>query len=103
MQIGEAIKTLRKKKHLKQNELSEVCGISQTYLSQIENNKRQPTIDVLQIIGNQLGVPVPVILFLALSEQDVSDQKRELFKILNPSIEKFITEIFLSNNHDTQT
>jgi len=38
MDIGKVIKEARKSKGLKQQSFAEMCGITQTYLSQIENN-----------------------------------------------------------------
>jgi len=72
-----------------------MCNISQTYLSLIENNKKSPSIEILDTIGRKLGIPIPVILFLSLNEEDVSKDRRELFSMLNPSIHKFINDIFM--------
>ena len=66
MLVGNAIKTIRKQKKIQQQELSKICNISQTYLSQIENNKKQPNLNILELIGDKLGIPIPVILFLSL-------------------------------------
>lgn len=49
------IKLLRKELKLKQGELAERVGISQTYLSQIETGHRIPTIVILRAIANQLN------------------------------------------------
>ena len=97
MQIGDAIKSIRKEKKIKQNQLSDLCKISQTYLSQIENNKKTPNIELLKKIGECLDIPIPVILFLSLTEDDVSTEKKELFKIMNPTISKIINDIFITN------
>lgn len=99
MRIGQAIKQLREQKSYNQKELAQACEISAAYLSQIENNKRQPSLDLIEVIGNKLGVPVPVILFRSLNEQDIQEDKREIYKILNPTIMKFIDEIFLLPNN----
>jgi len=99
MRIGDAIKQIRQEKGFNQKELAKLCEISAAYLSQIENNKRQPTINLIEVIGHKLGIPVPVILFLSLNELDISEEKREFFKLLNPSIMKFINEIFLLPNN----
>jgi len=96
MRIGEAIRKIRKIKGIKQRDLAMMCEISQTYLSQIENNKKTPSIDILDKIGLKLGIPIPVILFLSINEQDIAHEKRDLFNMINPSIEKFISEIFLT-------
>lgn len=98
MRIGNAIKQIRTEKGYNQKELAELCDISAAYLSQIENNKRQPTIDLIEEISSKLGIPLPVILFLSLGELDISEEKREMFKLLNPSVTKLINDIFLTAN-----
>ncbi len=94
MKIGEAIKHIRSEKGLSQKKFSELCDISQSYLSLIENNKKIPNMSTLEFMGKVAGVPLPVVLFLSMNEEDVSEEKRDLFNILSPSISKFIKEIF---------
>ena len=94
MNLGNAIRALRKEKGLNQKKFSELCKISQTYLSQIENNKKTPNLSVIEHMGNVIGIPIPVILFLAINEEDIFKEKRHFFNILSPSISKFVKEIF---------
>jgi len=94
MTIGEVIHQLRKKARISQGELADSCKISQTYLSQIETNKREPHTKTLRLISEKLGIPLPVVFFLSLTPEDVSVEKREAFKMLYPSIKAFITEFF---------
>jgi len=103
MDIGNAIKKIRKKKKIQQNELATNSHISQTYLSQIENNKKKPNLSTLEKIGISLGVPIPVILFQSLTDDDVSEKKRDLFKLMSPAIDNFINEIFIDPNNDKKT
>ena len=44
MNLGQAIKDLRKTKGIKQGDFAIECGITPAYLSQIENNKREPNL-----------------------------------------------------------
>jgi transcriptional regulator with XRE-family HTH domain len=44
------------------NELSKKAGISPAYLSQIENNKRNPTIDTLKAIARELDIDIDVLI-----------------------------------------
>ena len=43
MNLGETIKLLRKRNGLNQSQLAELCEITVTYLSLIENGKKEPT------------------------------------------------------------
>lgn len=43
----ETLKIIRKGKRIKQTDLARTIGISQTYLSQIENSKRNPSFELI--------------------------------------------------------
>ena len=62
MNIGEAITKRRLKLKLTQFELASKANISQTYLSQIECNLRNPTITVLCNIADSLNMEVYKLL-----------------------------------------
>lgn len=95
MKVGDAIKSIRKERRLKQSDFATHIGISQTYLSQIENNKRNPNISILETIGKKLEIPLPVIMFLAIEESDVSENKREVYNSVNTVMKDFISKVFL--------
>ena len=54
--IGLQIKINRKFKKISQFELAEKVGISQTYLSQLENNFKNPGLSLLVKIATELNV-----------------------------------------------
>lgn len=58
MNLGPLIVEARKKKGLKQKHLSEKTKVTQTYISQIENNKKIPEIATLQKICKVLDLNV---------------------------------------------
>ena len=93
MKIGTAIKSIRNNRHLSQNELAELCGLSQTALSQIEANKKRPGEKTLQKICNGLNIPVAVLYIIGLDETDVPEKRKEIFNLLYPSIKNLALEI----------
>lgn len=56
------IRAWREYKNIKMNELAQKVGISAAYLSQIENNKRNPTVDTLKAIANELAIEVELLI-----------------------------------------
>ena len=56
------IRAWREYKNIKMNELSKKAGISPAYLSQIENNKRNPTIDTLKTIARELDIDIDMLI-----------------------------------------
>lgn len=60
--LGKNIARLRKLNNITATELSKMVGIKQPYLSQIENGKRSPSLDVLQNIAKALNTTVSELL-----------------------------------------
>src|SRR5699024_9300605 len=94
MNIGKAIKKGRQAKGLKQNKFAELCNLSQTHLSQIDNHKIDPSIKFLNLFKSHLDIPLSVLMYLSIEEEDVSPERRNLFKNLNPSVRNLIQEIY---------
>lgn len=94
MDLGTTIKRLREQKGIKQNVFARSCNLSQTYVSQIENNAKEPSIDILKLISKKLDVPLPIIFFLSMDEKDVKANKREAYEFVAPSVKSFINEFF---------
>ncbi len=94
MKTHEVIKVLIKNKGISQKDLCKQVKISQTAMSFILNGRTEPKKETLEKISEALEVPVPIIKYLTLEEKDIPDNKKEIFKILNPSMESFIKEIF---------
>lgn len=96
MIIGEAIKHLRKNKSgLNQKEFCKEIGITQSYLSLIEGNKKIPSMDVLNKICNYFNTPLPVLFWFSVNEEDIQDDKKDMYKILKPTIDEMINSVFL--------
>ena len=70
--IGEALRLLRIFNGYKSVELAEKIGISQSYVSEIENNKKQPTLDILEKYANVFGMKRSTLLLFeeALENDD---------------------------------
>lgn len=60
--IGNNIRRLRKEKGLRQIDLAVAVGIDSSYLSEIENKKRNPTILLLDNIATVLEVSLIELL-----------------------------------------
>lgn len=98
MNIGHVIKDFRKQKGIKQGEFAELCKVSQTYLSLIESNQKDPNLSLFKAIAEQLEIPLPILFFLSLDENDVPEQKRNIFKILEPSLKDLVAQIYIDDS-----
>ena len=56
--LGKQIKQIREQKHLTQEQLAELAGISLDYLGKIEVNINHPGLKTIFKIANALKVPV---------------------------------------------
>jgi len=93
MDLGNTIKEIRKQKGIKQNALADLCNISQTYLSQIEGNQREPNISTLREIASHLGIAVPILFFLSLNEADIPQSKLGVYQVLGPTVKTLIKDL----------
>ena len=96
MDLGTTIKSVRKQKGLKQNQFAELCEITQSYLSQIENNLKDPNLSTLKIISIQLNTPLPILFFLSLDNSDIDPSKEKAYEMIAPSIKSLINEFFVA-------
>lgn len=62
MSIGNNIKNLRKKAGLTQEEFSSLIGISRSYLGDLENDRRNPSIETIKKISKLLNVSIIYLL-----------------------------------------
>lgn len=90
MDLGNAIKSLRKEMKISRKELAARCRISVTALYNIENNLSFPSKDTINGICSALGVPVSYLMFYSLTEEDVPEDKREFFKVIVEPVKAFL-------------
>lgn len=93
MKIGSIIKAERKKRGLSQNQLAARCSITVTYLSLIENDKKEPTVSLLRTIAENLNLPLPILIFMSLDDEDIPESKKEFFNIVKPSINAILQNL----------
>jgi transcriptional regulator with XRE-family HTH domain len=64
-QFGLAVKQLRIKRHLTQQELADSCGLDIGYVGGIERGQRNPTLGVIQSLASVLRAKPSELLRLA--------------------------------------
>lgn len=63
--IGDAVRALRTKSGLSQEEFAHRAGLDRTYVSGIERGVRNPTVASLQRVSDALGITLDVIFIEA--------------------------------------
>ena len=71
MNLGQAIKLCRTRRGVSQADLARQAECSVSYLSMLENNKRDPTLSTMTKIAHALRVPVGILFFLGAEGGDL--------------------------------
>jgi len=104
--LGEFIRDQRRLDHLSLRKLSELAGISNPYLSQIERGLRKPSAEILQQIARALEISAETLYVRAgiLEERDASDLVGEIRRDPNLTEEqkKTLIRIYTSFRHENE-
>lgn len=100
MNLGVAIRSVRRQLGITQQDLAERSGISQTSLSQIENSVKRPSNKTIQSICLVLEVPEAVLYILAMQDTDVPSNKKSVYDMLFPSIKNLALQIVGNENRE---
>jgi transcriptional regulator with XRE-family HTH domain len=98
MNIGLAIRYIRQRLSITQNELAQMCCISSTSLSQIELGLKQPSKRTISKISAVLSCPESIMYLLAIEQMDVVANKREVYGLVYPSI-RSLALLIASSGH----
>lgn len=82
MNIGRAIRFCRQQKGLTQPQLAARAQLSPSYVSVLEQGKRDPSLSSVDQIARGLGIPVSVLLFVAAEPGEVERLSAELHEKL---------------------
>ncbi|MFP1813908.1 helix-turn-helix domain-containing protein [Lonsdalea quercina] len=63
VRFGQRVKTLRLQAGLSQEAFADKCGLDRTYISGIERGVRNPTLEVIGVIADGLGIELNVLFY----------------------------------------
>lgn len=78
MNVGHAIRMCRTQRGVSQTDVALKASCSVSYLSMLENNKRDPTLSTLTKIAQALHVPIGVFFVLAAEQDDLGTVDKKL-------------------------
>lgn len=76
--MGETLKLLRIFFGYKSVEMAKKLEISQSFLSEIENNKKKPSLDILNQYSKVLNIKVSTIVLLSESLENDKNSKKDI-------------------------
>jgi len=94
MNLGKALQRIRFEKGMNQIDVAKKAKITQTYLSQLETNKKkEPSKAVLQRLCKVYGVPQIVVLWYAVEEGDFQPKKKKIFYQFKPVLDSLVADL----------
>lgn len=90
MDLGTAIRTLRKNKGMTAKDLAAKIRISANSMSQIENNLVHPTKMTISKICKALNIPPSYLLFFVITDEDLPEKSKVVFNALRGPIEEVL-------------
>ena len=78
MNLGRAIKMCRTQRGMSQLDVALKSDCSVSYLSMLENNKRDPALSLTEKIAHALDVPISILFFLASEKDELSGIDKSL-------------------------
>lgn len=93
--LGERVKFEREKKHLTQEQLGEICGLSTSYIGHIERGSRKLSLETLYKISSALDVSLDYLVFDSLdSDKNLFNNIDAMLKDKDPAkVRTFITTV----------
>lgn len=82
MTLGQTIRYLRQARGLSQTALAKAAGVSASYLSLVETDKREASIPLLRSLADKLGTPVFLFFAQALAGQRQDPLARQAESLL---------------------
>lgn len=76
--LNEALRLIRAYHDISQSELCADLGVSNSYLSEIESGKKQPTLDLLGKYSKRFDIPLSSLLFFSEKIEDGVTEKLRL-------------------------
>ncbi len=92
MNIGSALKEIRYNRGLTQVDVCIKLDISQTFLSQIEANKKEPSGKMLRGLCKFYDVPHQVLIFNSMEEKDVKKGKLKAFRTIKKAVTALLND-----------
>jgi transcriptional regulator with XRE-family HTH domain len=88
--VGETLKECRELKGISLGQLANESGLNKSFLSKIENNKRDPSLTSLSTVCEAIGIPLSI--FILLAERTENDDFSEISELLKITARKAISD-----------
>lgn len=95
LNIAETLESIRMEKRLNKTEFSQLCGISNSFYSEVINNKKSVNIETLEKICTKIEVPIEIFIFKAINEDKIVDEnRRKLIREIRPLMDEITDALY---------
>jgi transcriptional regulator with XRE-family HTH domain len=92
MDIGFAIRDLRRGQNITLKEVAEKTKLSVSQLSSMETGRRKVSMDALKLIAAAIDIPVPVIVYWGSKPGELADFSKEAEKSMNDVVSRILRD-----------
>jgi len=93
MDAGKAIRNERIRQGMSQKELGIRLNVNNTYVCDLEKNRKYPSRKMAEKLAMALSTPYPVILMRSIELSDIPFQKRDTYKASLPAINALLASL----------
>ncbi len=90
MNYGQGIRAWRKQKGWTQDELAEKVNMSVNAISLMERGETDPHKSTLEAMALAFEIPISYLIYFAIDEEDVPEEKRPAYKHLDQAIRNLL-------------
>ena len=95
LNIADTLESIRMERRMNKTDFSALCGISNSFYSEIINNKKSINLDTLEKICLNVDVPIEIFIFKAINENKIEDEnRRKLVREIKPLMNEITDALY---------
>lgn len=95
LNIADTLESIRFEKRLNKTDFSNLCGISNSFYSEIIKNKKSINLETLEKICANVNVPIEIFIFKAINENNIEDEnRRKLVREIKPLMNEITDALY---------
>lgn len=93
MSYAQIFKESRKKSGMSGKDFASRLNITPNYLSNIENNRKFPSKNLVERLSVEIRVPVPILQWFSLTEDSIVSNKKAAFRNIKPAVDALLNQL----------
>ncbi len=102
MDYGHGMKTIREALGMNTSDFAFKCGVTPGVIFRIEENCEGPDMPEIKSILKYIGLDMELYTMFCLEDKDVQEDKREMFRTLQPLINDVVVQLLQDPSKDDE-